>query len=310
MILTITLNASIDKTAIINNFKTGKINRLDKPLEFAGGKGLNVTRALKNLGYHDTLSTGFVGGKNGEKLKILMDLENINHDFFEINDETRCCLAIIDNELNKITELNENGPNISLQELNSFMNKLENLLLKTKVMVISGSVPESLPENIYYDIITLAKKNNIVTVLDAKGKYLKNGIGAYPYIIKPNQYEAEELLDFSLDSQESWLKGIYFLCNYCSIAVITLENKGCVIGTKNEIYHLTPPQIKLVNSVGSGDSFLAGLVYGLVNNKSLKDSGILAIATGTANAQTMQAGHFDNLSIEDIVKEVKIEKLL
>ncbi|MFN8577260.1 MAG: 1-phosphofructokinase family hexose kinase [Candidatus Sericytochromatia bacterium] len=309
MILTITLNASIDKTAKIENFKAEKINRIDKPYEMAGGKGLNVTRALKAYNLN-SLSTGFIGGKSGERLKELLELDNIDYDFLKIKDNNRFCLALVDMVNNKITEINENGPFINNNELKEFLEKVDFLSKKCKIAVMAGSVPKSLPNNIYYQLIKICKKNNLITALDASGEHLKQGLGAYPYIIKPNQQESEELLGFSLDSVESYLKAIHFLTHYCQIAVVTLEDKGCIIGNKSEIYHLVPPEIKVVNSVGSGDSFLAGMIYALTENKNILDIGLYGIATGTANTLTETAGFCKREDIDRILKEISIEKLL
>lgn len=309
MILTITLNASIDKTAKINGFTSGKINRIDKPFEMAGGKGLNVSRALKAYNYK-SLATGFIGGKSGERLKELIETDNISNDFLNINDSNRSCLAIVDNKNNTITEINENGPNISNEELEKFYNKVSSLTQNIKIAVLSGSVPKSLPEDIYLKLIEICKQNNVLTALDASGLHLKNGIGAHPYIIKPNQSEAEELLGFSLENNEDYLKAIYFLTHYCNIAVITLEDKGCIIGNKSEIYHITPPTIKIVNSVGSGDSFLAGMIYALNENMSILEIGKYGIATGSANTLTETAGLCYKKDIDEIYKSIKVDKLL
>lgn len=309
MILTITLNASIDKTAKIENFKAEKINRIDKPYEMAGGKGLNVTRALKAYNLN-SLSTGFIGGKSGERLKELLEIDNIEYDFLNIEDSNRSCLALVDTVTNRITEINENGPFINTNELKDFLDKVDILSKKSEIAVIAGSVPKSLPDNIYYQLIEICKKNNVITALDASGEHLKQGLGAYPFIIKPNQQEAEELLGFNLNSQEKYLQSIHFLSHYCKIAVITLEDKGCIIGNKNEIYHLIPPEVKVVNSVGSGDSFLAGMIYAIKQNKNILDIGLYGIATGTANTLTETAGLCKKEDIDYFFDKISINKLL
>jgi tagatose 6-phosphate kinase len=309
MIITVTLNASIDRTAVINIFRPGKINRCDQPLEMAGGKGLNVARALKNLG-QDVIATGFIGGKSGERLEQLMDEEGLPHDFQKIAGNTRYCFAILDNELDTLTEINENGPEITAEETAAFYKKFAAINSGAEVAVISGSIPKSLPAAVYFDLITAAKQRGLLTVLDASGEALKNGIGAMPYIIKPNKKEAEELLGFALDNTDSLLKGISFLSSYCTIACITLEDQGCVIGTASEIYQLVPPAVKVINSVGSGDSFLAGLIYGFRQNLPLNETGIWAIAAGTANAMTEKAGFFRLEELHQIRAGIRVEKLL
>ncbi len=309
MILTITLNASIDKTVKIDDFKKSQINRIDRPVEMAGGKGLNVTRALKAFDI-DSIATGLMGGKSGERLKELLNRDNITHNFFSIKDQTRSCLALINNNDNSITEINENGPCVTVEELEGFYKKVDELSKLCKVAVISGSVPKSVSENVYYDLIEICKKNNLLTALDARGVHLKNGTGAYPYIIKPNQFEAEELLGFKIISKDDYFKSINFLTHYCQIAVVTLEDKGCIIGTKQEIYKIQPPSIKVVNSVGCGDSFLAGMLYAISQNKSLSDIGVYGVSAGSANALTETAGLCNKSDIDNILKNIQVEKLL
>lgn len=309
MILTITLNASIDRTVIVEDFQTGKINRINNPVETAGGKGLNVTRALKAYGL-ESVATGFIGGNSGRKLEELLKSDNINSDFYQIKNETRSCLAIIDKNNNNITEINENGPVINNDEIQGLYKKIDKLSKKHKIAVISGSVPKSVSEDIYFDIIEICKKNNVLTLLDASGIHLKNGVGAYPYLVKPNQYEAEELLGFKIDCVDSYLKAIHFLTHYCKIAAITLEDNGCIIGTKSEIYHIKPPTVKVINTVGSGDSFLAGMIYAITKDLQLKDIGSFGIATGTANTLTNIAGLCHKYDIDKIIDKVEVERLL
>lgn len=309
MILTITLNASIDRTVIVEDFQTGRINRINNPVETAGGKGLNVTRALKAYNL-ESLATGFIGGNSGKKLEELLKSDNINSDFYQIKNETRSCLAIIDQKNNNLTEINENGPLISNEEIEGLYKKIDEISKNHKIAVISGSVPKSVSEDIYFDIIEICKKKNLLTLLDASGIHLKNGVGAHPYLVKPNQYEAEELLGFKIDSTDSYLKAIHFLTHYCQIAVVTLEDNGCIIGTKSEIYHIKPPKVKVVNTVGSGDSFLAGMIYAITKDLTLKEIGSFGIATGTANTLTDIAGLCHRYDIDNIIEKVEVERLL
>lgn len=311
MILTVTLNASVDRTSSAEDFILGKINRIPQPLEVAGGKGLNVTRALITLGYKKkVLATGFLGGFFGDRLEQLMNEDSIEYDFYKIKNNTRCCLALIDKKNNQITEINENGPFISEEELSGFFEKLETLCKQAKIIVISGSLPLSLPDDTYAKIITIAKKFGLITILDAKESVLKKGLGAEPYIIKPNRHEAEDLLEFELKTDDDLIKGIYFLTNYSKIACITLDKDGCIIGNKNEIYRLHSPKIDIVNTVGSGDSFLAGMIYSFVKDKSIEDIGKSGISAGSANTLTKKGGVFNLSDFENIFNNIKVEKWL
>ncbi|MFN8674049.1 MAG: 1-phosphofructokinase family hexose kinase [Candidatus Sericytochromatia bacterium] len=311
MILTVTLNASVDRTSYADNFVVGKINRIPQPIELAGGKGLNVTRALLTLGYKDkVLATGFLGGFFGQRLEQLMNEDHINYDFFHIKNNTRCCLAIIDKKNNTLTEINENGPFISEEELKAFFSKLENLCKKSKILVVAGSLPHSLPDNTYAKIIDIAKSFGLITLLDAKDSVLKNGLGASPYIIKPNRTEAETLLGFTLKTEEALIKGIYFLSDYSKIACITLDKDGCIIGNKNEIYKLTAPEIEILNTVGSGDSFLAGMIHAFLEEKNILDIAKYGIACGSANAMTEKAGFFKLEDVYSLLEKIKYKKIL
>jgi tagatose 6-phosphate kinase len=303
--LTITLNASIDRTAFIDDFSINKINRTNTPIESAGGKGLNVARVLKILG-KDVTATGFIGGNYGKKLKYLMLKDNIDNDFYEIEGETRFCLAIVDRKNNTLTEINENGPNISKEEFDNFLKKITELSKGKKFVIISGSVPTSLSDDTYFKIINHLKNLNIPCLLDASRKYLKSAILAKPFLIKPNHTEAEDLLGYKLDTIDKILQALSDIKKYCKMSIITYQDKGSFFYYKDEILQFVPPKLKVVNTVGSGDSFLAGLSVKLEENCSLEEIGKFATACGTANALTERAGFINKNDLYDIYKEVKV----
>lgn len=305
--LTITLNASIDRTTFIDDFSINKINRSDTPIESAGGKGLNVTRVLGILG-KNALATGFIGGHYGEKLKALMSKDNINNDFYQIKGETRFCLAIVDKKNNTLTEINENGPNISEEEFEDFLKKITELSKGKKFIIISGSVPTSLHEDTYFRIINHLKELNIPCLLDASRKYLKKAILANPFLIKPNHIEAEDLLGYELNTTDKILEALNDIKKYCQMSIITYQDKGSFIYYKDQILQFIPPKINIVNTVGSGDSFLAGLSAKLEENSDLEEIGKFATACGTANALTDRAGFINKDDLYDIYKEVKVVK--
>ncbi|GIW22299.1 MAG: tagatose-6-phosphate kinase [Candidatus Sericytochromatia bacterium] len=305
--LTVTLNASIDRTTFINGFNINKINRSDTPIESAGGKGLNVARVL-NILEKDVLATGFIGGYYGEKLKYLMEKDNIKNDFYQIKGETRFCLAIVDKKNNTLTEINENGPNISKEEFEDFLKKLKFISKGKKFIILSGSVPTSLPEDTYFQIINYLKDLNIPCILDASRKYLKKAIQSKPFLIKPNHVEAQDLLGYELNTIDNILKALNDIKNFCEMAVITYQDKGSFIYYQNNILQFIPPKVNIVNTVGSGDAFLAGLVAKLEENKDLEEIGKFATACGTANALTQRAGYLKKEDLFTIYKNVKVIK--
>lgn len=308
MIVTVTINAAVDRTIIVKNLEKGKVQHGKLISALPGGKGLNVARALKKLG-NKVLVTGFVGGKNGEYIIEKLEKEGINFDFVKIKGDSRECLTIIDSETNIITEINEDGPIVTQKELEKLIKKIENFKPKPKLIVFSGSVPPCLKNDIYKQLIKIAKKREIKTVLDAKEIYLEEGIKEKPFIIKPNKIEAEFLLKHPLNTKEQILHGIkFFLDKGIKIVAISFDKHGAFIGTSEGIWEFIAPTVKTVNTVGSGDVYLAGLINGIIKNQSIIESGKLAIACGTANTLCQGAGIFKKSDIKKLLPLIKIKE--
>jgi len=186
MIATITLNPSLDRTITVHGLRVNESNRWTNLRYYAGGKGIDVSRAIHEMG-GTTIAYGFIGGDGGRTLEILLDEEGVPFSFTPVEQETRTNFIITDTRTFQQTIINAPGPHISKKELERFLEKLRRIYPHPDLMVVSGSVPPGVPANIYYDIVLGAKGYGVRTILDAEGQWLEEGIKAKPYLIKHHQ---------------------------------------------------------------------------------------------------------------------------
>lgn len=298
MIITITLNCAIDRVVEVQRLALNQINRGILVSALPGGKGLNVSRTLKVLN-EPLVAWGFVGGKNGEFIEQGLKEEGILSEFVMIDEESRICMTYIDKHNQTLTEINENGPTISSEALAELQHKLKTLTFKPEAVVLSGSLPREMPHQVYADLIKMIPFEDVTTVLDAKGEALKEGLKAHPTVIKPNRYEASEILGVDITMEPSVLHHVVdsFLDMGTQIVALSLDEDGAVIGSRDGCWLIRSPKLQTVNTVGSGDAFVAGLVKGLRFFDTLKDAGRLAVACGAANTLVQGAG---KCHLEDI----------
>ena len=307
MILTITLNPSIDRRYNVKDFKRGKIFRTEDYEYTIGGKGINVSKVIKSFG-EEIMATGFLGGNSGKCILDGLDEMNIERNFIKISGETRSCLAIISNDGSQ-TEILETGPLISENEKNKFLELYEKLLDKVDIICASGSLPKGLDSSIYSELIKIAKKKNKKFLLDTSGEALKLGIEASPFLIKPNKEELENLLGYSMDSEEKLINAGRFLLNKgIEIVVISLGEKGALLFNGNYIYRANLPSIKAINPVGSGDAMIGGMAVGLSKNYDYENIIRLGTACGTANAMESETGKVDQNNLKKIIEKINIHK--
>lgn len=308
MILTITLNPSIDRRYNVENFEKGNIYKTSNYQYTAGGKGLNVTRVIKSFN-EDVLATGFLGGYSGRFIEENLNGIGINHVFIPIEGENRSCIAIISDDGSQ-TEILEKGPYISKKNFNNFLALYDRLLDGVDIICASGSLPDGIPIDTYKQLIKLAKDKGKRFILDSSGDALRYGVEASPYLIKPNKYELEKLTGISIADEKSIIKASnYLLDKNIEIVVISLGGQGSIVFYKGNMYRVRVPPIELVNSVGSGDSMIAGLAVGLNRNLSFEDMLKLGTACGTSNAMEHETGKVNHDNLSDIIGEIVIEKL-
>ena len=309
MIATVTLNPSLDRTVIVDGLILDEANRWTSLRRDPGGKGINVSRVIHEL-KGDTIAYGFIGGFDGEELKQLLKQQGVPFDFIHIQGEIRSNLIITDLKTQFQTRIDAPGPLISQRELTDLTSKLSSIEPKPEFLILSGSVPPGVPEDIYREFIEIAKKQGIKTVLDSDDEWLKEGIKAKPNIIKPNGHEAEELLGMKLKTDAAIVQGVKtLLASGIEIVAISRGGDAFIVSDGNEILKLIPPQVKVRSTVGAGDSAVAGLVMKLSQGAGLEEAACLAVAAGTATSLTPGVELCHREDVEKLLPLVKVERL-
>lgn len=285
MIFTITLNPAIDKRIILNNFKIDGVNRYNDEREDAGGKGINVSKMIHNLGGNST-ALGIVAGASGHFIKDQLNKMGILHSFIEGEGNTRTNLKIVDPIYQTYTDINEEGRPVSLEILNKMEEHLFNIANEGDILILAGSVPNNVNKNIYGQWIKKAKERNIRVLLDAEGELLKNGIEAGPYLIKPNIHELEGLLNKKIETEEEAIEyGRMLLENDIEIVVISRGSEGCLLISKDKVLKVPGLVVNVKSTVGAGDSMVGALAYALESGSALKEAIALGVAASTATIQ-------------------------
>ncbi|WP_251861893.1 1-phosphofructokinase family hexose kinase [Clostridium sp. Marseille-Q2269] len=308
MITVLNLNASVDKRYEIQDIEKGKVMRARSVENTAGGKGIHVANVATIL-KEDVLVTGFLGGKTGEFIEDRLKYMRIKGEFVKIEGATRECLAFITDDSLQ-TEILEPGPEIKQEELKVFLKKYDELLKTSSIISASGSVPKKIPKDIYKTLIEKAEKQGKKFLLDTSGELLLNGIEAKPFFIKPNQDEIEMITGNTVSNEKDIIKQINRLRNIgITCVVVSLGKHGSLVGYEDKMYKVTVPNIKAVNPVGSGDSFVGGFAVGLERNYKIQDTIALAAACGTANAMEKETGFVRKEVVDKILKQVKIKMI-
>lgn len=309
MILTVTLNASLDKAYIVSDFETGNVIRVKDVVCTAGGKGLNVARVVKALD-EDVLATGFLGGYQGKFIAEKLDDENICHEFVNVKGETRSCLNIIDTSTGKHTELLEPGPKVFKDEIQNFITLYEKLVKRSSIVTLSGSVPRGVDTSIYKKLIIIAKNSNKKVILDTSDKLLIEGLKACPTMIKPNRSEAESILKKKLESTKEVAEAARrLLSKGPEIVAISIGSKGVVVATCDNVLLAKPPNITAKNTVGCGDAMIAGFAVGFKKGLDIKKSTQLAVSVSAASALEEETGGIDVKKAKKLFDKVHFKKL-
>lgn len=302
MIYTLTLNPSIDYVLRIEQFDDGKTIRSKSEEKYPGGKGIMVSKLLKNLGAK-SINIGFLGGFTGEFIKNKLEKLGIDEEFTKISDDSRINVKL---KYDTETEINAQGPQIKEEEIEDFLNYLDDLE-EDDFVVISGSIPKSLGDDFYRVIVNLLEMNNVRFALDTSGKKLFKLSSYKPFLVKPNKDELSEIFEDKIDSDEKIVKYARKLIDQgAENVIVSLGKDGSMFVDNNIAYKAKPIEGKLINSVGSGDSMVAGYIYGYMKGLSKIDSYKLAIACGSATAFSPDIAE-KNL-IYQILEKVEVEE--
>jgi 1-phosphofructokinase/tagatose 6-phosphate kinase len=314
MIITVTLNAAIDKTLEVPNFRLGRRHRAVEQTSMAGGKGVNVARTLKTLG-QPVIATGIAGGPTGTRIIEQLTEEAILNDFVRIRDESRTSTAVVDPTNGEQTEINERGPDVSEAELELFVNKLLYLAKGAAVCVFSGSLPRGVSDDLYAQLIGDLHRLGVTSVLDSEGEALRLGTRAEPTVVSPNQPEAEELVGHEFADDEDLPSAVAEIVEMgARDAILTLPT-GCValVGDERDrgLYRASVPPglVDARSPVGSGDAFLAGYVASRYTGNAPDECVRFAVACGAESVQHFGAGVVDPAGVERLMPQVRVESL-
>jgi 6-phosphofructokinase 2 len=309
LIATITLNPSLDQHITVDGLVVDGTNRWSRLHRYAGGKGIDVSRAIHEMGGR-TIAYGFIGGPVGRAVEILLDEEEVPFSFTPIHRETRTNFIITDSKSWRQTRIDAPGPRISKDEFERFQRKMLRIRPSPDLIVMGGSLPPGIPNDVYYSMIIEAKTFGVRTILDSEGQWLVEGIKAKPYLVKPNVREAEGLLGRELTDEDAIIKGALDIVDMgVEIAVISRGEEGIIAATSNEVLKAVPPQVKVKSAVGAGDCTIAGLAIKLANEESLTRACRLAVALGTAAVLTPGTELARRADVVELLPLVKVKKI-
>ena len=312
MILTVTLNTAIDRTMAVPNFRQGNRHRSVESRTVAGGKGINVARAIARLG-RPVLATGLAGGPTGHRLVEELTGEAILHDMTPIAEESRINLAVIDPTSGEQTEINERGPEVTASEVESFLARLDYLARGASICVLAGSLPPGVDLDIYARIVRELRARGVTVLLDADGEPMRAGVRAGPSAITPNELEAEELVGHEFEDPGDLASGLAQLLELGADEAIVTRTEGCVaaVGEASErrFYEVRTEALEPVSSVGSGDVFLAGFVAARYDGAPADECLAFGVACGAESTQHLGAGSVDPDRVERFLGDVEVREL-
>ena len=301
MINTITLNPSLDYVVKVDNFQADALNRSSDEQIYAGGKGINVSIVLKNLGVDNT-ALGYVAGFTGDEILRQIKEHNVNCDFVKLqNGMSRINVKL---KSHGETEINGAGPDITQKDLESLYEKV-NKLGKGDFLILSGSIPKSVPDDIYDSIMKSLLDKEVEFIVDATKDLLLKVLKYEPFLIKPNHHELAEMFDVELKSDEDIIKyGKKLQEMGAKNVLISMAGDGAILLPQNgEAIKREVPKGILKNSVGAGDSMVAGFLCGYLKNRNLDEAFKMGIATGSASAFSEELATKEE--VENLLKQMK-----
>lgn len=306
MIITVTMNPAIDKTVEVDDFQHGGLNRLKNVISDAGGKGINVSKTIKELG-GDSIATGFIGGSGGAHIEKVLKELGIQSDFVHVAGETRTNIKLVETS-GLVTELNEPGPVISRQEMDLLVEKLISYANEDSLFVISGSIPGGIDKTIYKNLISIVKERGAKVFLDADGELFVNSLEANPDIIKPNRSELEGYygMDYRANEEELVHMGTQFLDKGIDTVAISLGQMGAMFLKGNQKLRCPGLKVEARSTVGAGDAMVAAIAYGIDKGLEFVDCVKLGMATSAGAVTTNGTKPPKRQLIDELVSKVEV----
>ena len=312
MIVTVTLNAAVDRTLTVPNFQPGQRHRASQGLTLAGGKGINVARALKRLDV-PVVATGLAGGRTGTRIVEELTSEAILNDFVRIVDESRTSTAVVDPTAALYTEINEWGPHVEPEELAMLLDKINYLAHGADMVVFSGTLPRGVGDSFYAEAVRELNRRRVLAVLDSEGEPLRLGVEAEPYLVSPNQREAEGLVGQEFRDDEDYMMAVERIADMgAKNVLITSETRSFGrfrADRKRLVFRADAPHVEPVSAVGSGDVLLAAFLAARLADKSFEESLRSAVAAGAASTLELGAGRFEPREANRLQSSVDVRAL-
>jgi 1-phosphofructokinase/tagatose 6-phosphate kinase len=312
MIITVTLNAAIDKSLSVPSFRLGRRHRTVERRALAGGKGVNIARMLKTLG-EPVIATGFQGGPTGTQIVAQLAEESILHDFVRIREESRTNTSVLDPTTGEQTEINEQGPTVDAREVEQFREKLLYLARGADIVVLAGSLPRGIEPGFYAHLVRELRKLEVTTIVDTDGEALRLAVRAEPDVVSPNLVEAEELVGHEFNDDADRASAVREMVSLGARSAIMTLREGCwaqvVVAGVPRLYHVTVPELEAVATIGSGDAFLAGYVAASYRGLPAPDCLRYAVACGAESTGRLGAGLIDVRKVERLLGDVVASEL-
>lgn len=307
MILTVTLNAAIDKRYVVEGVLNGEVHRVKECTCVPGGKGINVSKTAVLAGTQ-VLATGFVGGHTGKWIEESLEEYGVKQAFYHVKEESRTCINLWDETAHTQTEFLEPGFHVEKEDLEGFFLLYESLLPKVKVVVLSGSLPQGVDSSCYQRLIERGKRLGKKVILDTSGRLLEDGVQWKPSLIKPNEDEIatltgrdcrklEEVAEAARSLQQSGIE----------VVVVSLGKKGAIVAAKEGVFRVSVPKVDAVNTVGCGDTMTAGLAIGLLEEKGIEEMMKCSAAMASAAALHKETGYFRKEDMQKLYGEIRVQ---
>ncbi len=310
MIVTVTMNPAIDKTVDIDQLECGGLNRIKHVELDAGGKGINVSKTIHELG-GNSIATGFIAGNTGKVIQNVMEEWQIQNDFIEVSGETRTNTKVFEKS-GELTELNEPGPVVSEADIQALLEKLDGYAAEGTLFVLAGSVPSGVEKDIYGKIIERVHRKGAKVLLDADGELFAKALEAKPDIIKPNRVELEQYaaMDYIASEQELVLIAEKLMKKGIGMVAVSMGKRGAIFLKEEYRVKCQGLKVKAHSTVGAGDAMVAGLSYAWDQKMSMEDTVKMCMAVSAGAVTTIGTKPPAREVVDSLMDQVEIEKII
>jgi 1-phosphofructokinase family hexose kinase len=310
MIGTVTLNPAMDVILEISNLKINSYNKVLNAITTSGGKGINVSKAIRGYG-RETIAVGFLGGGRGRMIEEELREIGITTNFWHIEEKTRSNTIILDKKTGEHTLLSEMGPKVTEYDLEMLKSIFYRVMSQCSAVTLSGSLPRGVPENIYANLISIAKERGVKTILNTSGEQFIKGLEGKPFLAKPDLRESNRVLGIKINNERDAIKAAKEIVQRgAEISVVSLEQEKDIIATQNEIWFAETDYHEIVNLIGAGDALIAGFAITLTEEgKNLEEAIKYSMACALASALREEEEFSSREEVEKCLKCVKLKKL-